>query len=89
MFNTLKAFGLYAILSITPIRGCLPPTTHGIKYVSQNVPTDTFERISQKLKPCTPDRRAEMWEKLEENLTEDHANPEITVKATLRGFSCP
>lgn len=90
MNNFLRILCASFTLATAPMRGCIPTTTHVTRYASQNVPQDVF--ISEKLKRCSPDKRAQISNALRENLREDHAsdaNPKTTINATLRGFSCP
>lgn len=77
-------------LATVHVQKCMPTTAHGINHTSRNVTHDVF--ISEKLSHCPPDKRAKILNKLENNLREAHAsdeNPEVTINATLRGFTCP
>lgn len=91
MFNTLKAFGMYAMFGIASARGCVPSCTHEIRYVSRHaLQDDVF--LKEKLKTCSPYKRARIIDQVNKNLKEDHisdANREATINATLRGVSCP
>lgn len=90
MNYALKMLGVCAMMATTPIRGCFPAQVDGIKYVSRNISQDVF--LAEKLKSCTPDKKARILNKLKENLREDHisdVNPIATINATLRGDSCP
>lgn len=90
MNNFIRILCASFTLATTPMRGCLPTTTHSVSHTSRNIAQDVF--ISEKLKHCPSEKRAQISNALRENLREDHisdANREATINATLRGVSCP
>lgn len=92
MNNFLRILGIWATVTTAPLRGCLPSDVHGIRYVRDHVPEDVFIRLSEKIAPCSPEKRTQTWKIVEDELIEGHVigeRPEMIANVALRSITCP